>query len=86
MYDGNAKGIYLDNLPGADITFDSEDFFVDIMKKHVMTIFNENGEVLAISLADTNSGLDAVLECQEEGAIHPANSTEKSLPYLCHVQ
>ncbi len=65
-YDGEAVGFHLDGLPGADISFDSEEFFYDIMAKNVMTLYNENGEVMAISLAGTMVALDAMLVCQDE--------------------
>ncbi len=65
-YDGEAVGIYLNGVPGADIYFDNEEFFLDIMAGNVMTLYNENGEVMAISLAGTMAGLDGVLECQDE--------------------
>ncbi len=65
-YEGKATGIILNEVPGADIYFDNEELFVDLMKKNVMTIYNENGKVMAISLSGSSAGLDAVLTCQEE--------------------
>lgn len=66
IYDGEAKGMYLNGVPGADIYFDSVDFLFDIAKKHVMTLYNESGEVMAIDLEGTFVGLEAVLQCHEE--------------------
>ena len=65
-YDGEARGIYLNDVPGADILFDNADFFADLALKYTMTIYNENGRVLAISLQGTQVGLEGVLQCQEE--------------------
>lgn len=66
-YEGEAKGLYLNGVPGADISFDNEEFFVDMMRKKTMTFFNEDGdEIMAISLEGTSTGLEGVLECQEE--------------------
>lgn len=65
-FEGEAIGLVLDGVPGADIHFDNEDFFWSIMKKYVMTIYNQNGEVMAISLDGTFVGLEGVLQCQEE--------------------
>lgn len=66
-YTGAAKGIYLDGVPGADIEFDSVEFFMSIAQRQVMTMFNADGEeVMAIDLTGTMAGLEAVLECQDE--------------------
>lgn len=66
MYDGAAKGIYLNGVPGADISFDNPDFLFDIARLYTMTLFNESGEVLAIDLTGTMAGLEAALQCQDE--------------------
>lgn len=65
-YEGVATGIYLADVPGADIYFDSEDFLFDIAKKYTMTLYNANGEVMAIDLEGTYDGLSAAIECQDE--------------------
>lgn len=65
-YVGEAKGLWLGDLPGADILFDNLDFFLSIAEKNVMTLYNTSGEVMAISLAGTQSGLEGVLECQAD--------------------
>ena len=65
-FDGEAKGIYLNGVPGADIQFDDEEFLFAIAKKYTMTLYNENGEVMAIDLEGTFNGLEAALECQDE--------------------
>jgi hypothetical protein len=65
-YNGEATGIYLNDVPGADIYFDDPDFLWDIAAKYTMTLYNTEGEVMAIDLGGTMAGLDAVLECQDE--------------------
>ncbi len=65
-YDGEAVGLYLNGVPGADINFDNPDFLWDIAQKYTMTLYSEAGEVMAIDLAGTSVGLEAVIECQEE--------------------
>lgn len=66
-FEGEAKGIYLEGLPGADIEFDSVDFFLSIAARQTMTMFNGDGEeVLVIDLTGTMAGLEAVMECQQE--------------------
>lgn len=66
-YNGEAKGLYLNDVPGADIAFDNVDFFMSIAKHQTMTMFNKDGgEVLKIDLTGTMAGLDAVLKCQDE--------------------
>ena len=65
-YNGEATGMYLNGVPGADILFDNPDFLWDMAAKYTLTLYNENGEVMAIDLGGTMSGLDAVMQCQDE--------------------
>tara|TARA_R110002124_G_scaffold214251_4_gene380313 strand:+ start:493 stop:987 length:495 start_codon:yes stop_codon:yes gene_type:complete len=65
-YTGEAKGIYLNDVPGADIEFDNVDFFMSIAQRQTMTMYNDGLEVLSIDLTGTMAGLDAVLSCQDE--------------------
>lgn len=65
-YDGEAKGMILDGVPGADIAFDNVDFFMSIAKHQTMTMFQDGTEVLSIDLTGTMAGLEAVLACQDE--------------------
>jgi len=65
-YEGEAKGIYLEDVPGADIYFTNPDFLFDIAAKNTMTIFNGDSMVLQIDLGGTMVGLEAAIECQEE--------------------
>jgi len=66
VYQGEARGIWLNGVPGADIYFDSVDFLFDIAKKYTMTLFNSEGEVMAIDLEGSYIGLAAVMMCQDE--------------------
>jgi hypothetical protein len=65
-YSGEAKGMYLNGVPGADIEFDNFDFFMSIAQRQTMTMYHDGQEVLSIDLTGTMAGLDAVLDCQEE--------------------
>lgn len=65
-YEGEAKGMILNDVPGADIAFDSVDFFMSIAKHQTMTMYHDGAEVLQIDLTGTMAGLDAVLTCQDE--------------------
>lgn len=66
QYDGVAKGIYLNDVPGADIYFDNPDFLFDIAEKYTLTLYHDGGEVMAIDLGGTYAGLEAVIACQDE--------------------
>ena len=65
-YEAEAKGMYLNGVPGADIMFDEEDFLFDIAAKYTMTLSTDSGEVMAIDLTGSYQALEAAIECQEE--------------------
>jgi len=65
-YDGEARGIYLNGVPGADIHFTNPDFPWDLAKKYTMTLYHDGNEVMVIDLAGSYVGLEAVVECQDE--------------------
>lgn len=65
-FEGEATGMYLDGMPGADVVFDSVDFFMSIAQRQTMTMYHDGAEVLSIDLTGTMAGLEAVLECQDE--------------------
>ena len=65
-YEGEATGIYLVGMPGADIYFTNPDFLWDIAAKYTLTLYHEGYEVMAIDLGGTMVGLEGALECQDE--------------------
>jgi hypothetical protein len=65
-FEGEARGMYLEGVPGADVVFDNVDFFMSIAERQTMTMYHDGAEVMAIDLTGTMAGLAAVLECQDE--------------------
>lgn len=65
-YDGEAKGIYLNDVPGADIAFSNPEFLFDLAKRYTMTLYHGGAEVMAIDLEGSMVGLEAAMECQDE--------------------
>lgn len=65
-FEGEARGIYLEGMPGADVLFDNVDFFMSIAERRTMTMYHDGAEVMSIDLTGTMAGLEAVLECQDE--------------------
>jgi hypothetical protein len=65
-YDAEAKGMYLNGVPGADIMFDEEGLLFDIAQKYTMMLYSENGEVMSIDLTGSYQALEAAIECQDE--------------------
>ena len=66
QFEGQAKGIHLGGVPGADIAFDNVDFFKSIAQRQTMTMYEDGEEALSIDLTGTSEGLEAVLKCQDE--------------------
>ncbi len=65
-YEAEARGMYLEGMPGADILFDNQDFLFDIAQKYTMTLYTEEGEVMSIDLTGSYKALEAAIVCQEE--------------------
>lgn len=65
VYDGEAYGVYIGGMPGADIPFDSVDFLMDIAMRNTLTLINENGPVMSIDLTDSAAALEQAIACQE---------------------
>ena len=64
-YDGEATGIYLDEVPGAWISFDSIDFLTDLASRNVMVLQNEGEDVMSIDLSGTDLAVNETIACQE---------------------
>ena len=64
-YDGNAKGIHLDDLPGVLVTFDSMDFLTDLASRSVMTLQSEGTDVMSIDLSGTDEAIAETIACQD---------------------
>jgi hypothetical protein len=64
-YEGEGKGVHLDDMPGVDIGFDSGDFLMDIATKQTLTLNSEAGEVMSIDLTDSHAALEAAVACQQ---------------------
>lgn len=67
-YEGQAVGIMINGMPGADIAFDSAEFLMDVATKNTLTLINENGPVMAIDLTDSYAALEQAIACQEESS------------------
>jgi hypothetical protein len=65
-YDGSAKGLHLDDLPGVMVTFDSMDFLTDLAAKTTMTLQSEGADVMSIDLSGTDEAINETIACQEE--------------------
>jgi hypothetical protein len=64
-YNGEARGIYLNGVPGADIYFTNPEFLFDLARRYTMTLYHEGEEVMAIDLEGSYAGLEAAIECQD---------------------
>ena len=64
-YDGNAKGLHLDDLPGVMVTFDSVDFLTDLAAKNTMVLQHEGADVMSIDLSGTDEAITETIACQD---------------------
>ncbi|WP_022703281.1 hypothetical protein [Pseudorhodobacter ferrugineus] len=64
-YEGQATGIWLDDAPGIDIAFDSEEFVMDLAQKQTMTLSHDGEDVMSIDLSGSYEGLVQALACQD---------------------
>lgn len=65
-YAGVATGVYLSEVPGAEIFFDNPDFLFDIAASYAMTIYAGDAQVMTINLSGSYQALEAALQCQSE--------------------
>ena len=65
-YDGSAKGLHLDDLPGVMVTFDSVDFLTDLAAKNTMVLQSEGADVMSIDLSGSDEAITETIACQEE--------------------
>jgi hypothetical protein len=65
VYNGTGTGIYIDDLPGVDIPFDSIDFLLAVAAKQTLTLSNDAGPVMAIDLTDSRAALEEAIACQD---------------------
>ena len=66
VYKGEGKGLYIDEMPGVDIPFDSMDFLLALAEKNTMELSTESGPVMTINLAGSDAALARAIECQEQ--------------------
>ena len=66
VYKGEGKGLYIDEMPGVDIPFDSMDFLLALAEKNSMELSNDSGPVMTINLAGSDAALARAIECQEQ--------------------
>ena len=64
-YDGNAKGIHLDTLPGVLVTFDTIDFLTDLASRNVMVLQSEGTDVMSIDLSGSDEAIAETIACQD---------------------
>ncbi|MDT8857717.1 hypothetical protein RNZ50_22255 [Paracoccaceae bacterium Fryx2] len=64
-YEAEAKGIYLEGVPGADIYFDNEEFLFDIAARQTMVLSHDGAEVMSIDLTGSAAALTDAIACQE---------------------
>lgn len=64
-YDGNAKGIHLDDLPGVMVTFDSLDFLTDLSQRNVMVLQSNGADVMSIDLSGSDEAIAETIACQD---------------------
>lgn len=66
LFAGEAKGVKLGDIPGAEIRFESLDFLLDLAKKHTMTIFVDDVQIVELSLDGSLEAIQQGLACQAE--------------------
>jgi len=66
VYQGEGKGLYIDEMPGVDIPFDSLEFLLALAEKNTMELSNDSGPVMTINLAGTDAALARAIECQDQ--------------------
>lgn len=65
-FDGEATGIVLDDLPGADILFVNADFFTGLIEAQSLVLSHDGNEVMSLDIAGSGEAIGALITCQDE--------------------
>lgn len=67
-FDGEATGMIIDDLPGADVLFVNPDFFTALIDAQSLVLSHDGTEVMNLDITGSGEAIGALITCQEEQA------------------
>lgn len=64
-FEGNATGMILDDVPGADVVFDNVEFFVGLATHQTLALSHDGTQVMKIDLAGSSDAMNELVACQD---------------------
>ncbi len=65
-FEGEARGVEANGMPGAEVHYENIDFLVDLAMRESMTFMSNGAEVVKIGLKGSEEAWKQVLVCQAE--------------------
>ena len=65
LFEGEARGVEADGLPGAQVHFEDVNFLVDLAKRETLTFLSDGAEIVKIGLKGSDDALKQVIACQD---------------------
>ncbi len=65
VYEGEATGLTVDDMPGADVVLGDADFFGDIMTAQSLALAHDGAEVMKVDLTGAPEAMKAMIACQD---------------------
>jgi hypothetical protein len=66
IFDGEATGLILDGVPGADVMFVNPDFFVGLVEAEQLVLAHDGTEVMSLDIAGSAEAIVGLIACQDE--------------------
>jgi hypothetical protein len=65
-FEGEATGIVIDDLPGADVLFVNPDFFTGLIEAKSLVLSHDGTEVMSLDISGSGEAIGALITCQDE--------------------
>ncbi len=65
-FEGEATGLYLDGMPGADVVVHNGDFFAKLAEARSLVLSHDGTEVMSLDIAGSADAIVALVQCQDE--------------------
>lgn len=65
-FEGEATGMIIDDIPGADVLFVNMDFFTGLIDAQSLVLSHDGTEVMNLDITGSGEAIGALIACQDE--------------------